>query len=415
MGKKVSTSIILYKSQTKKNGKHPAKLRVTFNRKQMYYSIDTKERAYEFTPSEFEKVLTPKPRGVNKDIQLEFSLIENKAQKIIASMKDFSFRQFKTKFGISGGDLTNIIFYYERRIKEFADNEQLCSWAQFTTSMRNLKKYFGSNRIDFRELTIQELQKYERWMISQNLSPSSIKTYMASTRTIFKIGHREGSIPKDVYPFGRDGYILPEGKNVKKALKITEIEKIYNYPCEPFSSRDEAKDLWLFSYLLNGANMNDIVRLKYKNIDGDFITFVRRKTQRRSKSVKPIGVPLTEDLQRIIDKWGNKDRSPNNYIFNILTEDMTEKKIRLCLDRLIKRINDNIKKIAKELGIEKTVTTYTARHSFSTVLKRSGVSTEFIGESLGHNNVRTTELYLDSFEDDMKKDVAKHLTAFKAS
>ena len=96
MGKKVSTSIILYKSQTKKNGKHPAKLRVTFNRKQMYYSIDTKERAYEFTPSEFEKVLTPKPRGVNKDIQLEFSLIENKAQKIIASMKDFSFRQFKT-------------------------------------------------------------------------------------------------------------------------------------------------------------------------------------------------------------------------------------------------------------------------------------------------------------------------------
>lgn len=248
MGKKVSTSIVLYKNQTKKNGKHPVKLRVTFNRKQMYYSIDTKERVYEFTPDEFDKVLTPKPRGVNKDIQLEFSVIEDKAQKVIASMENFSFREFKTRFGIAGGDLSNIIYYFERRIKEFADNDQHCSWAQFTTAMRTLKKYFKSSHIDFRELTVHELEKYEKWMVSQRLSLSSVKTYMASTRTIFKIAHRASAIPKDIYPFGKDGYVLPEGRNIKKALKINEIEKIYNYSCDTFSSRDQARDLWLFSY-----------------------------------------------------------------------------------------------------------------------------------------------------------------------
>lgn len=112
---------------------------------------------------------------------------------------------------------------------------------------------------------------------------------------------------------------------------------------------------------MNGANMNDIVRLKYKNMDSDFITFVRRKTQKTCKSPKPISVPVTED--------------------------MTEKQVRRSLDKLIKRTNDNIKKIAKEVGIEKTVTTYTARHSFYNVLKRSGVSTKFISESLGHNDL----------------------------
>lgn len=131
-----------------------------------------------------------------------------------------------------------------------------------------------------------------------------------------------------------------------------------------------------------------------------------------TKSSKPISVAYTDDLRRLIDKWGNKDRSPENYIFRFISEDMTEKQIRRTLDRLIKRTNDHMKKIASEVGIEKTVTTYTARHSFSTVLKRSGVSTEYIGESLGHNNLRTTELYLDSFEDETKKEVAKHLTAF---
>ncbi|WP_363433230.1 tyrosine-type recombinase/integrase [Chitinophaga ginsengisegetis] len=31
-----------------------------------------------------------------------------------------------------------------------------------------------------------------------------------------------------------------------------------------------------------------------------------------------------------------------------------------------------------------------ARHTFSTILKRSGVSTEFIQESLGHTSMKTT-------------------------
>nr|WP_319398780.1 site-specific integrase [uncultured Carboxylicivirga sp.] len=413
MGAKVSTAIVLYKSQTKKNGKHPAKLRVTYNRKQMYYSIDNKERVYEFTPEEFNKVTAPKPRGIYKDIKLEFSLIEDKANKIIAKMETFSFRQFKTKFGIAGGDLTNIIYYFERRIKEFGENDQWCSWQQFTTAMRTLKLYFGSKQIDFKELTVHELEKYEKWMVDKRgLSMSSINTYMGSTRAIFKIAHREGAISKDIYPFGEGKYKLPSGSNLKRALKMEEIKKIYYYECDEFSYRDEAKDMWLFSYLMNGANMNDIVRLKYNNIDNEFITFIRRKTRKTSKVVKPISVVLTDDLKRIINKWGNKDRSPDNYVFKYIDDDMPEKKVRLALNLLIHRINDNLKLIAKDVGIDKTLTTYTARHSFSTVLKRSGVSTEFIGESLGHNNLRTTELYLDSFEDDTKKEVVKHLTAF---
>ncbi len=67
----------------------------------------------------------------------------------------------------------------------------------------------------------------------------------------------------------------------------------------------------------------------------------------------------------------------------------------------------------EKLGIEKKVTTYVARHTFSTVLKRSGTSTEFIQEALGHTNMKTTENYLDSFEKEMKKEYASKLLSFK--
>lgn len=69
--------------------------------------------------------------------------------------------------------------------------------------------------------------------------------------------------------------------------------------------------------------------------------------------------------------------------------------------------------IRKELKIEQKIGTYTARHSFSTVLKRKGIPTEFIKESLGHSSLVTTENYLDSFTDDVKLQYANLLTDLK--
>jgi len=61
-------------------------------------------------------------------------------------------------------------------------------------------------------------------------------------------------------------------------------------------------------------------------------------------------------------------------------------------------INYWMKEIFTNLGIYKKAITYVARHTFSTALKRSGASTEFIQEALGHTDIKTTESYLDSFD-----------------
>lgn len=57
-----------------------------------------------------------------------------------------------------------------------------------------------------------------------------------------------------------------------------------------------------------------------------------------------------------------------------------------------------MKRIAKELKIKQSISSNTARHSYATVLKRSGANITYIAESLGHHDLRTTENYLASFE-----------------
>jgi len=83
------------------------------------------------------------------------------------------------------------------------------------------------------------------------------------------------------------------------------------------------------------------------------------------------------------------------------------------LNNVRRLINEAMAQIAIEQKIEKKITTIVTRHSFSTQLKRSGVSTEYIQEALGHTNIKTTENYLDSFGKEIKKEHAGRLTSFK--
>ncbi len=130
---------------------------------------------------------------------------------------------------------------------------------------------------------------------------------------------------------------------------------------------------------------------------------------------KPITVYITEDMWRIIERWGNKNKNKNsnNYIFPILEPGISILRQYELVQLFVSFVNEWMRRIAVRLGITKKITTYVARHTFSTVLKRSGAGTEFIQEALGHTDLKTTENYPDSFEKEMKKEYAKRLIAFE--
>lgn len=406
----VTTSIVLYKSRLKKNNKYPAKLRITHDRTQKYFSIDKMDRVYEFTEDEFEKIVSPKARGDYKDIKHEFNAIETKAKDTISKMKDFSFDEFKIKFYKKSVDLRNVYAYYDTVIENLESEGRIGSAVNYKCSLSSIKKYSEKNdRLDFSKITISFLEKYEHWMKGQGNSVATIGFYLRALRAICRSGIKEGVMNPEQYPFEKDKYQIPRKRNIKKALEMKEISSLMNYERKEFSLQDKAIDFWMLSYLCNGANIKDLLKLKYKDIGEDTITFVRAKTERSKKDLEPIVVPLIDKIEELIDKWGTKPKDPENYVFPFLNDELTPKQEYGRIKKFVKKINNNVKPIAESLGISKKVTTYTARHSFSTVLKRAGASTELIKESLGHSSLQTTESYLDSFEKEVKKEFAKKL------
>ena len=142
---------------------------------------------------------------------------------------------------------------------------------------------------------------------------------LRALRAVFNEAIENGIIKREkCYPFGLRRYQIPASRNIKKALELGDVQKMYEDEPE-FQQDKKAKDYWFFCYFGNGMNPKDLAYLKYKNIDGEYLTFIRAKTERATRTdPKLITAYINEDMQKIIERWGNKDKSPANYIFPIL-------------------------------------------------------------------------------------------------
>ena len=150
--------------------------------------------------------------------------------------------------------------------------------------------------------------------------------------------------------------------------------------------------------MCNGINIGDLCRLKHTDIKNDVISFYRQKTINTSKHKVKIEAVLLPQMKQIIKIW-NTGKNHSEYLFPFLTSKENPEQTKKIVQNITRQINEHIKRIAKRIGIDE-ISTYTARHSFATVLKRSGTNITFISESLGHTDIKTTTSYLDSFERD---------------
>lgn len=392
----------------KNNKLYPVKLRITNDRRSKYM-----ETGIELSKENYLKLSSSHRSKELNEIKEKLVELEAKANSIIKNLQPFNFPVFEEKFKQKTYDATFLETLYTELINKFKGQGRIGTADNYQRSINSLHSF--KKNLRFEDVNDDFLYRYEQWMLAKGRSITTVGIYGRCLRAIFNEAIHRKLISRDYYPFGRRNYQLPVGKNVKKALSLPDIGKIYFYQPKQDKGIDaKGKAFWLFSYFANGMNMKDIALLKFKNISGEFLSFERAKTIRCNRSnPKIISVYINDEIKSIITKWSNWDKNKDNYVFPILKPSLTPLQQRDRIKEFTRDVNDGIKIITAAEGIETHVTTYSARHSFSTVLKRAGASIEFISEALGHTDVKTTESYLDSFENEMKKEFSNSLLSFK--
>ena len=391
----------------KKSGKFPVKVRVVFQRIPKDYKT-----GFDLTEEEYKNAMAERPKGVYKEMGIKLRGLEAKAHTIIEGIGIFTFEKFENSFYSSAKSSSNIFPYFREYVEVLNSEGRLKTRDSYVNAMNSFSQF--KNFFGFYDISPTFLKKYEKWMLDRGNTKTTVGIYTRNLRSIYNYGISKNVIKKDEnYPFGKRRYSIPAGCNKKKALTQNEVALIYSYKPVAYSSEDKAKDFWIFSYLCNGINFKDIALMKVKSIDKDMIRFVRAKTENSTREGEIIiSCYINVYMKGIINKWQSGNKEKDEYLFDIIKKNDDLESQRKKIEQFIKNTNKYMKRISMKIGIEKNVTTYYSRHSAATIMKKSGANIEQIREALGHQNTSTTQKYLDSFDDESKRELSKSLTSF---
>lgn len=415
-----SAKVVLWRYKKKKNGEAQIYIQITEDRKTRLVNttLSAKEEDWDDDASRFKT----RYRRAEDRAKIEMHIINNeiinkKLNEVNSLIKEYSLedklysaQQIKNDIlrskkinTLSVFDYLDTVIVSQRRMGKIGTSDS------YKTLKNSLNTFITSENIPklyFRDITPYFLQKYEEDFRARGCQDTGISFYLRTLRAAYNRAVQDGVIKKVNYPFDQYKISKFSTQTVKRALKKSDILSIERLEIIETDRSFHSRNYFLFSYYNRGINFSDIASLKWENLHDNRLSYKRLKTG------KNYTMELLEPAVRIIKFYQeNYFRGDNSYIFPILdnTVHNTPTSIKNRIHKVLGQTNKDLKELGNRACLSIPLTTYVARHSFATVLKQSGASISVIKESLGHDNARTTEIYLDSFGNDILDDACKAL------
>ena len=389
-------NVVCYKWKILANGEYPLMLRICKDGKKKYQSlgISVLPRYWDFTRNK------PKPNCPNKEyIQ---KIILDKQTELQQRMLEFNSEQkeYTTTTLLNDEnkkfELKTVSQFYQELIEQCKSNDK-CGNRLIYKSSYNSLKVFTKNQLDipFSAIDVSWLNKYEKWLRSKGNKETTMSLMFRTLRSAYNKAIKAKCARKSDYPFDEYKINKFDTQTQKRAIAKTEVLK-FTKEVDNIGKRQYvqlSKDIFIFSYLCGGINFTDIANLTKANITNGRLHYIRQKTG------KLIKLGISEEAMQIIKKYESESKG---YLFPILNTNIHKTPLQKQnrIHKMLGKINKNLKLIATQLNVDANMTTYVARHSFASVLKKSGVSIALISEALGHSDLSTTQVYLDSFDNE---------------
>lgn len=394
-----SVSIVLFTSKTLKNGEHPIMLRVTKDRKSKYSSIGKSSSIKNWDKN---KNLPRRAHPHHKELTI---LIEHKkleAQKVLMGLElnneNESLDQIKDHITHKKENI-EIISYLDNIISDLEAISKIGNAKVYKDLRRVLKIFLNNKDVTLTSIDTAFLKKLEQHFNLRSYKPNTMSVYFRTLRATLNKAIKDKYLNKVQNPFTDYSIAHLKNETVKRAITRDEIKRIEKLEVND-PKQQLAQDFFMFSYYCSGMNFKDFAQLKLKNVEkidkNMFVIYTRSKTK------KLMSVQLVPQALEIINRY-KPHKGDQDYIFPILYKDTHISPI--TIDNRIKKVgtqvNKHLKTVGEMAGVKAPITTYTARHTFATTLKRLGQSTAVISNMMGHKSEAITQVYLDSFENEV--------------
>lgn len=394
---KAIVNVVCYKSKTLKNGNHPLMVRISMRGKRIMKSLGVS-----INPAYWDYQRNAPKRNCPNREEISVIITNTIAKYNQIILEKESKGENYTLESLVLDDTKNtpqesINKFLEDYIKELRNINKIGSSYAYLNLKTTLSNFYTNiDSLSFTMIDYTFCHKFELWMRSNNFKDTTISYYFRTLRSTFNKAIESKIVNRNSSPFNEFKLNRFSKKTKKRALSKDNITKILNMDCSSMSPTTQlAHDIFCFSYYCGGISLVDIANLTPENIIDNRLVYNRQKTH------GGINLMLLDEAKKIIAKYSNYQKE-GYYLFPILNNKVhiTEMQKYNRERKLCYKLNRELKAIAKSLGIAETVTTYVARHSFATVLKKSGVNIGIISQALGHQDIKTTEIYLSQFDNE---------------
>lgn len=265
----------------------------------------------------------------------------------------------------------------------------------YTHDIDYLLNYLRNENLKTEDVKLDNLENFAAVIYEFGIASSSQARILCGVRSFFKYLVISGILkddPSELLEAPTVGEHLPEVLSTEEIDRMEAAIDLSKWE----GQRNKAIIELLFSC---GLRVSELVNLKFNDI------FERDKFLRIiGKGDKERLVPISDSALHEIQLW-LYDRNlmkikpgEQDYVFlNRRGAHLTRTMILIM-----------IKRTAEEAGITKTVSPHTLRHSFATELLKGGADLRAIQEMLGHENIKTTQIYTHIDITTLRKEILTH-------
>lgn len=373
------------------NGKYHLYLRVTYRRKQKIYGTGLYCKKLEWS----EKTELFKKNYVNaRKWNILLKRWKAEAEEVVSDFylksQPFDFDVFSHRWRNENyNDGETVIESIQKKIEHI---QTVGGKKKYQMIASIIKKYKGED-LKWDAINEKWLKKFVIYLRKERgCKDITIKTRMANLQASYNYYEKREKLDRSLNPFTH--FSLGQFKHTKRLIFLTseELKRVEAY--EPTDEEETlAKNVFIFSVYTRGMNFKDMCLLKWSNITQNKLEYKRAKTNHL------FTITLMNEAMEVLE-WA-KGQGVNNYVFPIFNTKSLEnaETLHYRVSRMNGVVNRALKKIGEAVGIKKNLTTYSARHTFASLMKERGVSIEMISEMLGHKDLNTTQVYLKAFNE----------------
>ena len=316
---------------------------------------------------------------VRKDIQDVFNRVCKDVRELTAEDK-FSFD--KLRECVTGKAALTFVELWDSLNSEKKEN----TVESYGYALKLWCKYAGRN-IAYHEITADKINGWKEWMRKSGRGDTTIGMHLRALKVPIREAIKRGYIKQANNPLN-DVKMPKSRKRTTDCVDIATINKLRGYKGN--ESLEEAVAIWVFSYLAGGANMADVVELRYNDYyyqtEGKDLKFTRKKTEDSTQDNVEVLIPIAGEIKAIVEKYGSKPMRGARVFPQLLgygyddAKEATASKIRQANQNIRKRLY----KVCKALDLTVKVSPSWARHSFKTNAVQKGIDNIYVEMAMGH-------------------------------